>query len=334
MIRALFHTTKIPTAAPPYDTATLKIYYPALPTGSEMERMTGVIPADATLAPFPVVIFLPGINVEPQAYQWLAVRLAEAGLVVVCYSWIAEEMPGYISLTPGVDLAAVKPDRYGQQPTCPALAPILNELAALNGDPAHTQYAIRNTPLKGLLDLTTIILGGHSAGGTMALQNVHPDWFPHIQGAFTYGAHTMASTMLEYAAGTILPVEGKRPFLLLGGTHDGVIAASTRRYGIEGTATLALERTFAEAIAGGRGDSYLVIIDGANHFSLVHPVDETTGRPFLDHPTTQPDHLIRDELAALITLFINGHIRHRPADRATLQQRLLSNPLIASSQNK
>jgi dienelactone hydrolase len=324
-IRAFFRATKVATAQPPYDTLTLKIFYPAAPTGSETERMTGVVAADATLAPFPVLIFLPGINVGPEAYQWLALALAAKGLVVVTYSWIAEEMPGYISLTPGVDLTAVTPTTYLTKPTCPAIQPILDELARLQ----------ENSVLAGLLDLNTIILGGHSAGGAMALQNCHPAWFPQVQGAFTYGAHTMASTLLGFAPGTILPLTGQRPLLILGGSADGVIAASGQRYGMAGSPTSALERTFAEAIGGGREDCFLVILEGANHFSCVHPIDKTAGRPFLDHPTTQPDDQIRAELITLIHFFIDGHIRRNPPSRIALKQQLNSgNPLIAKREIK
>lgn len=329
MIRAFFRAVKVKTAVSPHDTITLKIYYPAAPTGDEMERMTGVVAANASQAPFPVIIMMPGINVGPEAYRWLAVNLAEKGCVVVTYLWVAEEMPGYISVTPGVDIAAVRPGNYGTTPTCPALQPILDELA-------NTQQATHNTtPLKGMLDLDRIILGGHSAGGTMALQSVHADWFPQIKGVFTYGAHLMASTMLGYEAGTVLPMLGKRPLLLLGGSRDGVIEASTQRYGINAGPTTALERTFAESVQGGDNDSYLVILEGANHFSLVHPIDETTGRPFLDHPTTQPDEQIRNEITTLITFFIDAHVRGKPRAKIGLKQQLSSgNPLIAKSEIK
>lgn len=329
MIRAFYRATKVEMAQPPYDTLTLKIYYPAAPTDSDMERNTGVIPANAELAPFPIVIFMPGINVGPEAYHWLALALAEKGLVVVTYSWIAEEMPGFISLTPGVDLTAVTPTTYGSKPTCPAIQPILNELHA-------THYALRTTPLAGLLDLNTIILGGHSAAGTMALQNANPNWFPQIKGAFSYAGHTMASTFLGYEAGTILPISDKLPLLILGGTEDGVIEASAHRYELENaSATLPLERTFDEAIQSGQDDKFLIILNGANHFSCVYPLDESTGRPFLDHPTTQPDAQIRAELISLITFFIEGHIIGNPKSKIVLKQQLNSaNPLIAKSRIK
>lgn len=324
MIRAIYRAIKVSDAASPYDTMMLKVYYPAAPTGSEEERMSGVIPADAAQAPFPVVVFMPGVNVEMACYQWLAVRLARTGLVVVTYNWVAEDLPGYVSLTPGVNLAAFAPDTYGQQPTTTALPTILNELTAIN---EPTQYAIRNTqhasrtPLTGLLDLNTIILGGHSAGGTMALQNGRSDFFPQVAAVFSYGAHTMASTMLGYPPQTILPLPDDCPCLIMGGTNDGVIAASGGRYAsTAGSPTTAVERTFREGATGGRGDCYLVLLDGANHFTMAYPLDETTGRPFLDQPTSQPDDQLRDLLANLISQFIETHARHRPEAVAALPQ--------------
>jgi len=326
MIRAFYRAVKVETAVSPYDVVALKIYYPAAPLDSEMERNTGVVAANAERAPFPIVIIMPGINVGPEAYQWLAVALAEKGLVVVSYSWIAEEMPGFISLTPGVELTAVTPAAYGSKPTCPAIQPILSELPQLQ----------ENGVLAGLLDLDNIVLGGHSAAGTMALQNANPDWFPQIKGAFSYAGHTMASTFLGYEAGTILPISDQLPLLLLGGARDGVIEASAHRYALENASpTLALERTFDEAIATGQNDKFLIIIEGANHFSCVHPLDETTGRPFLDHPATQPADRIRAELFTLIYFFIDGHICGNPQSRIALKQQLNSdNPLIATSKIK
>ncbi|MCP5098607.1 MAG: dienelactone hydrolase [Chloroflexi bacterium] len=321
MIRALYRNAKISTAVPPHDTLTMKVYYPAAPTNSETERMTGVIPADVGQALLPVVIILPGINVGMEAYQWLAMQLAADSMVVVTYSWIAEEMPGYISLTPGVDLTAVSPTTYGTKPTCLAIQPILDALQQLNDTD--------DNPLAGHLDLNCVILGGHSAGGTMVLQNCNPDWFPQIQGAFSYAGHTMAATMLGYDTGTILSVSGKRPLLLIGGSHDGVIEASTVRYGLPPDPTLAIKRTFNEAINSNRNDCALLILNGANHFTMAYPVDETTGRPFLDHHTTQPDTLLRDELATLITLFIDGYIRHQTEVKGTFKHQLNNNPLIS-----
>ena len=323
-IRVIFRAVKIEGALAPYDTATLKIYYLAKPTGCEMEQMSGLIPADAAKAPFPVVVFMPEVNVGSEAYHWLAVRLAEQGLVVVTYILVAEEMPGFINLTPGVDMESVKPENYGNGPTGTAVSPILSALNDLNSDGI----------LAGLLALDKIILGGHSAGGTIALQNGHPDWFPAIKAVFSYGAHTKASTMLGYEPGTILPLVANMPTLLIGGTCDGVIEASGIRYDAEASPTAAIERTFAEAMPGGQNDSYLVLLDGANHFTIVNPIDETTGRPFLDHPAAQNEDELRDCLVDLISLFIKAHVLNKTSAKNSLLEEIEKKPFIYRSECK
>jgi dienelactone hydrolase len=331
MIRAIYRAIKV-SAAAPHDTLTLKLFYPAAPTGSEEERMSGVIAADAAQAPFPVVVFMPGVNVEMACYQWLAVRLAQTGLVVVTYNWVAEDLPGYVSLTPGVNLAAFQPDTYGQQPTTTALPAILNELAIIHDPSRFTHHASHITPLTGLLNLNTIILGGHSAGGTIALQNGRSDYFPQVTAVFSYAAHTMASTMLGYPPETILPLANDCPCLIMGGTNDGVIAASGGRYAsTAGSTTAAIERTFHEGVTRRQGDSYLALLDGANHFTMAYPLDETTGRPFLDQPSSQPDDQLRDLLANLISQFIEAHARRRPNVAKALQ---MENELLALFERK
>lgn len=322
-IRAIFRAVKIEGAVAPYDSAALKIYYPAKPTGSEMEQMTGLIPADSAKAPFPVVIFMPGVNVGPEAYHWLAVKLAEQGLIVVTYMLITEEMPGFISLTPGIDLESVKPENYGTRVTGTAVSPILTALEELNTEGI----------LAGLITLDNIILGGHSAGGTMALQNANPIWFPAVKAVFSYGAHTMASTMLGYEPGTILPLPANMPTLFIGGKCDGVIEASSIRYDAEASPTAAIERTFTEAISGGQQNSYLVLLEGANHFTIAHPIDETTGRSFLDHPAGKNENDIREFLADCIGLFIKAHVlQSRTASDALTKS--MNHPLVARSEVK
>ncbi|NUM45588.1 MAG: dienelactone hydrolase [Anaerolineales bacterium] len=293
MIRALYRSATVPGTKPPYDTLTIKVYYPAQFTDSPMERNTGVIPPDRAGAPYPVVILLPGINVGPEAYQWLAESLTGRGMVAVTYSWIAEEMPGFISLTPGVDLDRVRPETFGSGPTCPALRPILEELGRLNHE----------SLLAGVLDLDKIFLGGHSAGGTMALQNANPAWFPQVRGVFAYGGHTGASTMLGWPERTILPVSGEVDVLLIGGTRDGVIEASSHRYGDAASPTGPVARTF-DAILPGPGRGVLALIEGGNHFTFAHPADPTTGRAFLDHAPTNDEDELRALMAEMIGIFI------------------------------
>lgn len=294
MIRALFHATTIPGANPPHNALCLKVYYPAAPTGSETERMTGVMAADKTAVPLPTVIFCNGINVGMESYHWLAVRLAEANIVTILYTHVAETLPNVVGLTPGIDLARVRPDSYGSGPTCPAVQPILDALAQLNDDPA--------SPLANALDLKRVILGGHSAGGTMALQN--GQFFEQVTAVFAYAGHTMASTMLGFAPGTILPIGGKSA-LLLRGDRDGVIAASRGRYETDADSPDPVAQTFDHGCQPmGGHKAYDVLISGANHFSIAHPLDETTGRFFLDMPMTRPAAEIREQIASLILAFI------------------------------
>ncbi|NJN44723.1 MAG: hypothetical protein HC806_08405 [Anaerolineae bacterium] len=59
MIRAFYRSTTVSGTNPPYNTLTLKVYYPALFTDSHQERNTGVIPPDRAGAPYLVVIICP-----------------------------------------------------------------------------------------------------------------------------------------------------------------------------------------------------------------------------------------------------------------------------------
>jgi dienelactone hydrolase len=272
----------------------LKVYYPAAPTNSDAERMSGVIPAAKTPAPMPVVIFFNGINVGIESYHWLAVKLAEANIVTVMYTHVAETLPGVIGLTPAIDLSMVKPETYGGGATCPAIQPILDSLTQLNDD--------NRSPLYQALDLNRIILGGHSAGGTVALQNAQ--FFEQVKAVFSYAGHTMASTLLGFAPGTVLHV-GSKSVLLMRGDRDGVIAASRVRYGTEGQSADPVERTFDGACRPSAGEAaWNVLLRGANHFAIAHPLDETTGRFFLDLEMTRPAEEIREQIAGLVLAFI------------------------------
>jgi predicted dienelactone hydrolase len=324
--RALYRAVRIAETKAPYDTMHLKVLYPARLSNSPDERNTGHVPVDTTRAPFPVVIFLGGINCCSDSYKWLAVELVRRGLVVVLFDWVGETFPGVVGLTNGVDLSKLTPDTYGTAPTTFALPAILSELETLQHEGV----------LAGLLDLQQVILGGHSAGGTIALHNANPQLFPAIKGAFVYGAHNLMSAVLGWPPGTLAPLSSGVPLLLLGGTRDGIIAASSGRYGIaeHQSAYAPIERTFDEAIAGGRGDAYLVIIEGANHTSLIHPPDETTSRAFLDQPTTVPDEAIRALLIGVIANFIDGAIRQRPDARQALTALLQNNSLLAVTKRK
>ena len=170
----------------------------------------------------------------------------------------------------------------------------------------------------------------------MALENADPRFYPQVAAAFSYGGHSAAPTMLGFEPGTILPLSVARPLLLMGGTCDGVIAASSDHYGMPlGDATSSIVRTFKEAIAGGRNDTYVALLEGANHFSIAYPLDTTTASSFIDLPATQPEDKIRSLLVETVALFIDAFVRQKPGALPALNQLLSSsNPLVAYFERK
>ncbi|MFI6043815.1 alpha/beta hydrolase family protein [Nocardia sp. NPDC051321] len=277
---------------PPFDTAHLKVYYPAAVADTDAERLTGVFEADPAGAPYPVLLFLSGVNVAQESYRRFAIEITAAGFAVVTVDRVGELFGGQRGLTPGVELDAARPAYYGSRPTCPVIAPILESLAELN-----TQ-----APLRGALDLDRIALGGHSAGGTVALQSAR--FFPSVAAVVAWGAHTMVATMLGWAPGTVLQAQVDSPVLLGVGTNDGVINGSADRYGQDDTERHdPVTRTFFDALPD--GEHLLAVIDGANHFGIADP-DPTAARAFLDgHGQTSAI----APFARLTALFLDAHLR-------------------------
>lgn len=325
MTRALFRSVAMDGQPSLY----CKLYYPASYSGSLQEKNTGALPIMDRGRPYPVAVLMPGINVSPEAYGWLATALVEAGFISLIYGWIVEEMPGMAALSPGLDISALTPEHYGKRPSATALKAVLADLEKQNAA----------GPLAGQLDLQRVLLGGHSAGGSVALMNANADWFPGLRAAFAYGSHSKASTMLGYPADTVLPLPDALPLLILGGSEDGVIAASAFRYDGEGKADQEqkpdpvgpLQRSFDEALGSQRGDCYLGIAAGANHFSLAWPADPATGRPFLDWETQRPGEQIRADLARAICQFARAHVAGEAAARSALLETLEDREYYAHS---
>jgi dienelactone hydrolase len=307
VVRAVHTACSVPGLPAPLDTAHVKVFYPAAPVDDLAERMTGVVAADAGRAPYPVVLLCPGINVTPDSYRWLAVALAERGYAVVTYALVEEVFGTGPAISPGIDVARITPETFGSAPSGIAIQPVLDAVAKVGG------------PLEGLLDLDRVALGGHSAGGTVVLQSGDPAWFPQVRAVFTYGAHAMSSTVLGWPAGHVLTLSDELPVLLLTGDRDGVMAASAVRYGEEtGERVDPVERTFDRSFSGGRGDIRHVVLRGANHFAMAHPVDPTSARSFLDEPADGDQELVRAALAEGVGLFLDGHLRDDAAARAEL----------------
>lgn len=279
----------------PFGTAHLKVYYPARAEGTDAERLSGVFPPDPREAPYPVVVFCSGVNVEQAVYRELAAGVAAAGFVVVTFDRVAELFGGQYGLTPGVDLDAARPDAYGTRPTCPAIPAVLDALSGID-------------LLKDVLDLDRIALGGHSAGGTVVLQSAR--FVPNVRACFAYGTHTMVATMLGWPAGTVLPAQVDCPVLLGVGTEDGVITGSSDRYGQDG-ASDPVTRTFDEALGDPR--DLLAVVRGANHFAVADPVDPTAARAFLDRPPGTDPAASRRAFTGLVTAFLRAHVRGEDA---------------------
>lgn len=279
------------------DAALGTLYYPGDDQRLAEARLTGRVPAIETPDPWPVVVIMPGINVAPDTYRWLAHRLVSDGYCVVTYAAIGSLGPAGRGITPGIDMTALVPDTIGTRPSSTVLEPLLARLETAAAD---------DSPVSGLLDLDRVVVGGHSAGGTVALHNSNPAWVPGLRAVFTYGAHTMTSTTLGHGESAVVAVPAKVPVMLLGGTDDGVISASRDRYRSEDDKVVhdPIRRTFDEAIGRDSGDCWLVELADAGHFAICWPLDTTSGRTYLEPDPVSADPEVRELLGDLIATFI------------------------------
>ena len=308
LVRSTWHAAMVPGHASPYDVAHLKVYYPATADATDDARQHGEMAADLSRGPLPVVLFASGVNVSQDAYRWLAIELVQAGFAVVTYDYVGELAPGYVGISPGLDFSALTPETYGTRPTCDVLQPVLDTVARLN-----TQAAFA-----GLFDLTRVAFGGHSAGGTVALQSARRALFPGLRAVFSYAGHTVASSMLRvYEPGTVLEAAPDVAALLMSGTEDGVFAASAGKYGADGADPVAA--TFARGIPAGNPDAWLVQLKGANHFAIGTNEDPTAARGFLDGVPGVPPEQTRETLSTTVAAFLRASMLDDASARAELE---------------
>jgi dienelactone hydrolase len=280
---------------PDTDASIATLYYPADEGSLDAARLTGLVAADRSHAPWPLVIMLPGINVTPDSYRWLAIRLVQAGYCAATYASIGSLGPAGRGITPGMDMAAFGPDMTASRCSATALGPLLDAIADLD------------EPVQGLIDFDRVAIGGHSAGGTIALHNTDPSWVPGLVCAFGFGGHTMTSMSLGHNEASVTAVPSKVPILLLTGADDGVVAASRDRYRTDDQAHDPVQRTFDEAIRRNQDDSWIVELTDGNHFTICDPIDETSGRSFLEAELRSTDSAARDTLALVLLAFLGEH---------------------------
>ena len=276
----------------------LTLFYTAESDALSGARLTGVLPPSPS-GPLPTVVFMPGINVVPESYRWLAAELASAGFVVAIYSLIGDLGPAGRGITPGIDLAALAPEDLGRRPSAVALREVIDLVVA---DPLLGDH----------VDPDRVVLGGHSAGGTMALHNAQPAWFPGVRAAFSYAGHTMAATRLGYGEAAVMPIPSATPLLLLSGANDGVIAASRDRYRSEGGRHDPVRRTFEETVTASAGDRWWIELANGTHFTPCDPVDHTSGRSFLDPADPPRQAAARQLLGELVLAFLLEHLTDGP----------------------
>ncbi len=307
----------------PFDRIQIRVFYPALDDGSEFVRMSGEVPLAPADTPWPVVVIVPGVNIGSEVYRWLAVALTRLGYVVVTYSWIDLLFGIQSGLTPGMDLETASHDAYGSGPTATAPAPILEHLA--------TSLPV----FDGRLDLERVAVGGHSAGGAVALQSADPAWVPGLRAVFTYGAHTMTSTVLGWPPGEVASVPAGTPVLLMAGDRDGVISASRSRYGIGEGEHDPIRVTWDQAIDPSTPGSYLRFA-GATHFSFTDPFDPTTGRAFLEgaQPTPERATELRDLMATVVGAFLDEHLAQAESTAGTVRDLTADHPLVADQEHR
>jgi hypothetical protein len=316
-VQRLVRALRVPGATAPYDTAHVSVFYPAL---TETIDPIGTLAPDPAAAPYPVLIWFPGNSTDPAYYSWLAERVARTGVAVVTFTHLAVIPPNVYGISPGVDLDVARPDTFRTAPMALLLRPLLDLLAEVNAS---------DGPLQTQLALDSVLIGGHSAGGTVVLNSASHEFFPELRGAISYAAHTMASTMFGWEPGTVLPLTGDVPVLMFAAGQDGLVAKASRWYGEGDERPDPIARTFATLPDGAvRERSRLVALPGANHFSVCFPYDGGLPRLRDDLPATVDEESVRTLVADAIIEFLHACLSDDDAALGRLDVLLSASPLL------
>ena len=273
-VRAIWDALRVPGAHEPYDTVHYRVAFPAAAPDPERDPVLGLVPP--LHGDLPIVVLHPNFNLDGIGLRWLERALAMSGCAVVTPQWVGPMFDGRPGLPTGIDVASLR----------------------------HSYLdALRDSLSRCLvgesLDLDRMVLGGHSAGGTLAL--LASD---QVLGAFSYGGHTRAQAPQGHGVDHYLPLPGSSPLLLMAGAADGVVTAIAQAQGHDALAT-PMAQTFRNAAAVGR-PAWLLMVEGADHYSFLGEYDGSSGRGYLEPEGPRPAAEVRAVLEPCITAFVAG----------------------------
>ena len=283
-VRAVYDAVEVPGAVPPYATAHVVVHYPAV--GADGDPTLGIVAPDPSYVPLPVVLLAGNFNCPPELYAWLAKRLARRGCAVVTWTWVTPLFGGRPGLSTGIDLSAVTPSTFDSRVPSVLLPALLDHLPSV-------------ADVGPSLDLSRVVLGGHSAGGTTAL--LCSAWLGAP--AFSYGGHTRTQVPQGFGEEHYLSLGEGPPLLLLGGREDGIGDAIARQQ----VGVLApghpMALTAQRAVPPSRR-CWTVLLDGANHYSMCQGYDGTSGRGYLEGAASGDQAAVRDRIGDLVEAFL------------------------------
>ena len=294
-VRAVFDAVRLGNLPAPLDTVHFRVSYPAAAPDPDADPTLGLVRPDPHRVPLPVVVIHPNFNCAQELYLWLAHGLALAGFAAVTFDFVAPLIGGRPGLSTGIDLDAISPGKLGARDPHLFLDLLLARLAI-------------NPELQGALDLDTVLLGGHSAGGTLALLSADPARHPQVRGAFSYGGHLRAQVPQGFGKDAYLPLPGGVPLLLMGGTEDGVVNAIAQKQTGEVLPGHPMEHTFRRSVPSGT-EAMLALVEGANHYAFADGYDGSSGRGYLEAPGSLDPDLVRQALQGLIVGFCQALTR-------------------------